>query len=53
VVLSIEESVFLVEYVFRVGNTYTDLVREQFVEKFPETPMPYRIAVRRLNDKFR
>ena len=37
-VLSIEERVFLVEYVFREGNRYTDLVQEQFAEKFPETP---------------
>jgi hypothetical protein len=37
-VLSIEERVFLVEYVFREGNRYTDLVQEQIAEKFPETP---------------
>jgi hypothetical protein len=48
VVLSIEERVFLVEYVFREGNRYTELVRGQFDEKFPETPVPYRNAVRRL-----
>jgi hypothetical protein len=36
VVLSIEEHVFLVEYVFREGNGYTDLVQEQFAEKFPD-----------------
>jgi hypothetical protein len=41
-VLSIEERVFLVEYVFREGNRYTDLVQEQFGEKFPETPAPHR-----------
>jgi hypothetical protein len=29
---SIEERVFLVEYVFREGNRYTDLVQEQFAE---------------------
>jgi hypothetical protein len=38
-VLSIEERVFLVECVFREGNRYTDLVQEQFAEKFPETPV--------------
>jgi hypothetical protein len=32
-VLSIAERVFLVEYVFREGNRYTDLVQEQFTEK--------------------
>jgi hypothetical protein len=48
VVLSIEERVFLVEYVFREGNRYSDLVQEQFAEQFPETPVPYRNAVRRL-----
>jgi len=37
-VLSIKERVFLVEYVFREDNRYTDLVQEQFAEKFPETP---------------
>jgi hypothetical protein len=46
-VLSIEEHVFLVEYVFREGNRYTDLVQEQFVEKFPETPVTHRNAVYR------
>jgi transposase len=51
--LSIEERVFLVEYVFREGNRYTDLVQEQFAEKFPETPVPHRNAVRRLIEKFR
>jgi hypothetical protein len=52
-VLSIEECVFLVEYVFREGNRYTDLVQEQFAEKFPQTPVPHRNAVRRLVEKFR
>jgi hypothetical protein len=47
-VLSIEERVFLFEYVFREGNRYPDLVLEQFAEKFPETPVPHRNAVRRL-----
>jgi hypothetical protein len=52
-VLSIEERVFLVEYVFREGNGYTDLVQEQFSDKFPETPVPHRNEVRRLTEKFR
>jgi transposase len=52
-VLSIEGRVFLVEYVFREGNRYTDLVQEQFAEKFPETPVLHRNAVRRLTEKFR
>jgi hypothetical protein len=34
-VLSSEKHVFLVEYIFREGNRYTDLVQEQFPEKFP------------------
>jgi hypothetical protein len=51
-VLSIEERVFLVEYVFREGNRYTDLVQEQFAEKFPETSLPHRNAFRRLTEKF-
>jgi hypothetical protein len=53
VVLSIEERVFLVEYVFREGSRYTDLVQQQFAEKFRETLAPYRNAVRTLIDKFR
>jgi hypothetical protein len=52
-VLSVEERVFLVEYVFREGNRYTDLVQEQFAEKFSETPIPHRNAFRRLTEKFR
>jgi transposase len=52
-VLSIEEREYVVEYVFREGNRYTDLVQEQFAEKFPETPVPHRSAVRRLIEKFR
>jgi hypothetical protein len=53
VVISMEERVFIVEYVFREGDRYTDLVQEQFAEKFPETPVPHRNAVRRLIEKFR
>jgi hypothetical protein len=50
-VLSIGERAFLVEYFFREGNGYTDLVQEQFAEKFPETSVPHRNAVRRLIEK--
>jgi 23S rRNA maturation-related 3'-5' exoribonuclease YhaM len=46
-VVTIEERVFLVEYAFREGNRYTDLVQEQFAEKFPETLVPHRNAVYR------
>jgi hypothetical protein len=52
-VLSTVERVFLVEYVFREGNKYTELLQEQFAEIFPETPVPHRNAVRRLIEKFR
>jgi hypothetical protein len=52
-VLSIEERVFLVEYVFRESNRYTALVLEQFAEKFPETPVSHLIVVRRRIEKFR
>jgi hypothetical protein len=51
-VLSIEERVFLVEYVFREGNRYTDLVREEFPEKFPEHPVSDRNVFLRLIQKF-
>jgi hypothetical protein len=46
--LSIEERVFLVDHVFREGNRYTNLVQDQFAERFPETRVPHRNAVRRL-----
>jgi hypothetical protein len=52
-VLTIEERVFFVKYVFREGNRYTDLVQQQFAVKFPEIPVPRRNAVRRLTEKFR
>jgi hypothetical protein len=51
-VLSIEEHVFLAEYIFREGNRYCDLVQEQCAEKFPETPVPYSDAVHRHIEKF-
>jgi hypothetical protein len=47
-VLSIEERVFLVEYVFRESNRYTYLVREQFAEKFPETPLSPNADLRKM-----
>jgi hypothetical protein len=50
--VSNEERVFLVEYVFQEGNRYTDLVQEQFAEKFPQTPVPHRNAVRKLIENF-
>jgi hypothetical protein len=48
-ILSMEKRVFLVEYVFREGNRYTDLVQEQYAEKFPETPVPHRSKICRLS----
>jgi hypothetical protein len=53
VVLSTEERDFLVEYVFREGNRYTDLMQEHSAGKFSETSIPHRNAVRRLTEKFR
>jgi transposase len=44
---------FLVEYIFREGTSYTNLVQDQFAEKFPETPVPHRNAVRIIIEKFR
>jgi hypothetical protein len=52
-VLSMEERVFLVEYVFREGNRHTYLVQEKFAEKFPQTPVPHRNAFRGFIEKFR
>jgi hypothetical protein len=53
VVLSIEDRVFLVEYVFREGNRYTDLVQQQFAENSQKHPVSNRNAVRRITEKFR
>jgi hypothetical protein len=50
--ISIEECVFLVEYVFQEGNRYISIVQEQFPEKFPKTPVPHSNAVHRLTEKF-
>jgi hypothetical protein len=46
---------FLLNTYFREGGRYTDLVQEQFAEKFPVTPvgLPHRDAVSRLIEKFR
>ena len=52
-VLSNEERIWLVERVFRKGGRYTDVVRQQFAEKFPDKPVPHRNAVCNLLDKFR
>jgi hypothetical protein len=52
-ILAIEEHVFLIDYVIREGNKYTDLVQGQFAEKFLETPVTHRNAVHRLIEIFR
>jgi hypothetical protein len=44
--------IFLVKYVFRQGKRYTDLVQEQFSEKFPKIPAPHRNAVLTLTENF-
>jgi hypothetical protein len=46
----LEEHIFLVEYVFQEG---TDLVHEQFAEKFPETHIPHHSVLRTVIEKFR
>lgn len=52
-VLSIEERVFLIEYVFRCNGEYTQDVKAKFLERFPNTVLPFRHTVRSLIDKFR
>ena len=51
-VLSVEERIFLVEYVFRANGECTDEVKK-FLERFPATDLPHRNTVRNLIDKFR
>jgi hypothetical protein len=53
VVLSIEERIFRIKYVFQEGKRYIDLVQEQFAEKFPEAPVPHHNVFRRITEKFR
>jgi transposase len=50
-VLTLEESVFLVECYVREGQ-YTAGVREQFSKKFLEKTVPHRHTVRALIEKF-
>ena len=35
-VLSIEERIFLVEHVFRANGEYTESVKQEFLESFPQ-----------------
>jgi hypothetical protein len=48
VVLLVDERVFVVEYVFREGNRHTGLMKEQFAEKFPETPVNLLNKIKRV-----
>jgi len=50
---TIEQRIFLIEHVFRAGDKYTQLVKQLFMEKFPDTNVPHRDTVRDLIDKFR
>ena len=52
-VLSIEERIFLIEYVFRATGEYTDEVKKKFIEKLPEIDLPHRNKVCNLINKFR
>jgi transposase len=51
-VLSVEESTFLVKHVFRCGTEYTQDVQQRFQAQFPETTVPRRNAVQQLIQKF-
>ena len=51
-VLTTEERVWLVEYIFQEDDIYTDVVRQRFTEKFSYKPVPHRNAVHNLVDKF-
>lgn len=48
-----EERIWLVEYVFRAGDKYTEGVKKQFRERFPNSPVPHRDTVRALIARFR
>jgi transposase len=51
--LSVEEHTFLVEHVFQCGGEYTQDVQQRFQVQFPETKVPYHIAVGQLIQKFK
>ena len=51
--LTIVERVFLVEVFFIAGGKYTDMVKQKFSEKFPNTSLPFRSSVYDLINKFR
>ena len=51
--LTLEERIFLIEHVFRDKDKYTDEVKRQFRNRFPDTVLPHRNAVRDLINKFR
>lgn len=51
--ISIQQRIFLVEYVFREGNNYSDLVQRLFTVKFPGVPLPSKKSVHCLIEKFR
>ena len=52
-VLSKEERIFLVEYVYRGNGKYADEVKKEFIDKFPETDLPHWNTVCNLFIKFR
>jgi hypothetical protein len=47
-VLSVEESMLLVEHVFWCGGEYTQDVQQRFQAQFLETKVPHLNAVRQL-----
>jgi len=52
-VLSVEESTFLVEHVLRCGGEYTQDHQQRFQAQFPDTKVPHPKAVRRSIQKFK
>ena len=51
--LTIQQSVYLVEYAFLVGDKFTENVKRKFRERFPNSVCPHRDIVRDLITKFR
>ena len=45
--LTTEERIFLVEFVFREGDKYTVRVQERFKEQFPHTKVPHRDLIKK------
>ncbi|XP_075229651.1 uncharacterized protein LOC142329169 isoform X9 [Lycorma delicatula] len=50
--ISIEQRMFLIDSFFKCGGRYSEQVKQNFREKFPNTNLPHRDSVRNLINKY-